>query len=104
MLHLTDTASLHLTVDILDKQLHPMEQTLFPSGDAGFQYDKCPFHTDRPIKSGFKENEDEVTNLPWPSQSPNFDIIEPLMVSFGEKNPLPASSSIICSGLFTISS
>ncbi|GBL71988.1 hypothetical protein AVEN_115027-1 [Araneus ventricosus] len=59
--------------DTLANQLHPIVQTLLTSGNTVFQDDNCPNHTARSVKSWFKENEDEVTHLPWP---PDHNIIE----------------------------
>jgi hypothetical protein len=57
-------------VDRLDNRCNPMIQTLFPN-DAVFQDDKAP-------QSRFEEHEDELQHLPWPAQSQNLNIIEPL--------------------------
>ena len=65
-------------VTILSDQLHPMVQTLFPDGDAVFQDDRAPVHTAHIVQDWFDEHEDEVSHLPWPPQSPDLNIIEPL--------------------------
>jgi hypothetical protein len=48
-----------------------MIQTLFPNNDA-------PIYTAGTVQSVFEEHEGELQNLPWPAQSPDFNIIEPL--------------------------
>jgi len=65
-------------VDILGNQVHPMIQTIFPNGDAVFQDDNAPIHTSRAVQSWFEEHESELNHLPWPAQSPDLNIIEPL--------------------------
>ncbi|GBM10431.1 hypothetical protein AVEN_263346-1 [Araneus ventricosus] len=65
-------------VDIFANYLYSMVQTLFSFGDAVFQDDNFLIHTDRPIKAWFKEHQDEVIRLPWPSQYPDLNIIESL--------------------------
>jgi hypothetical protein len=59
-------------VDGLDNQVHPMIQTLFPNND------NVPIHTAGTTQSWFEEHEGELQHLPWPAQSPDLNIIEPL--------------------------
>jgi hypothetical protein len=61
-------------VDNLGNQVHPMIQT-FPNNDAVFQ------DTAGTVKSWFEEHDGELQHLPWPEQSPDLNVIEPL-VSF----------------------
>jgi hypothetical protein len=56
-----------------------MIQTLFPNNDAGLQDDSAPIHTCGTVQSWFEEHDDELQHLPWPAQSPNVNIIEPLL-------------------------
>jgi hypothetical protein len=65
-------------VDRLHNQMHPMIQTLFPSNDALFQDDSAPIHAAGTVQSWFEEHEVELQHLPWPAQSPDLNIIEPL--------------------------
>ncbi|MBJ4962393.1 transposase [Salmonella enterica subsp. enterica serovar Mbandaka] len=65
-------------VTILADHVHSMAQTLFLSGDCTFQDDNAPIHRSRTVQSWFEEHEDEVAHLPWPAQSPDLNIIEPL--------------------------
>jgi len=59
-------------VDNFGNQMHPTVQMLFPTNDAIFQDDNSPIHSE----SWFEEHED--AHLPWPTQSPDLNIIEPL--------------------------
>ena len=65
-------------VTILGDQVHPMVQTLFPNGDAIYQANNACVHIAHIVQDWFSENEDEVSRLPWPPQSPDINIIEPL--------------------------
>ena len=64
-------------VGILGNQVHPMVQ-MFPNNDAVFQDDSLPIHTARCVQSWFEEHEDALQHLPWPAQSPDLNIIQPL--------------------------
>jgi hypothetical protein len=58
-----------------------MIQTLFPNNAAVFQDDSACIHTAGTVQSWFEEHEvlcQECQDLPWPAQSPDWDIIEPL--------------------------
>ena len=65
-------------IEPLGNQVHPMVQTLFPDWDGIFQHDNGPIHTAGPVQGWFHEHADEVQHLPWPAQSPDLNIIEPL--------------------------
>jgi hypothetical protein len=56
-----------------------MIQALFLSNIAVFQDDNAPIHTARTVQSWFEEHEGELQHLPWPIQSPDLYIIEPLL-------------------------
>jgi hypothetical protein len=56
-----------------------MAQVLFSNSSAVFQDDNSPVHTARSVHSCFDEDEDSLQCLPWSAQSPNLNIIEPLL-------------------------
>jgi hypothetical protein len=60
-----------------------MIQTLFPKNDALFQNNNNPIHTAGTVHSWFEKHEGKLQHLPWPAQSPDWNINEPL-VSFGD--------------------
>lgn len=64
--------------NILADKVLPMSQTLFPGNDCIFQDDNAPIHTAKVIQDWFEEHESELKHLPWPAQSPDLNIIEPL--------------------------
>jgi hypothetical protein len=53
-------------------------QVLLPNNDAVFQDCNSPMHTARSVQSRFEEHEDALQHVPWPAQSPDLNIIEPL--------------------------
>ena len=67
-------------MDILGNQVHvcPVVQMLFPNSGAVFHSDSLPIHTIGSVQSLFEEHEDSLHCLPWPAQSPDLSIIEPL--------------------------
>jgi hypothetical protein len=65
-------------VDSLGNQVHSMIQTLFPNSVAIFRDDNAYIHTAGTVQSWFEENEVELQHLPWPAQSPDLNITEPL--------------------------
>ena len=71
-------------MDNLGSQVHPMVQVLFPINDAVFQDDDSSIHRARSVQSWCEEHEDALQHLLWLAQSPNLNIIEPL-VSFREQ-------------------
>jgi hypothetical protein len=54
-----------------------MIQTLFPSNDTVFQDDNTPIDTDGTVQSRFEEHDGELQHLPWQTQSPDLNVIEP---------------------------
>jgi hypothetical protein len=64
---------------ILGNQVHSMVQILFPNDDgACFQDDSSSIRQARSFQSWFEEHEDALQHHPWPSQSPDFNIIKPV--------------------------
>ena len=63
---------------ILENHVHPMVQTLYPEGGAMYQDDNAPIHTARLVTQCFDGHESEVEHPPWPTQSPDLNIIESL--------------------------
>jgi hypothetical protein len=51
-------------VDILDNQVHPMVQMLFPNNNAVFQDDYLPIRTAKSVQSWFEEHKDALQHLP----------------------------------------
>jgi hypothetical protein len=51
---------------------------LFPKNDALFQDNNAPIVIAGSVQSWLKEHESELQHLPWPAQSPDLNIIEPL--------------------------
>jgi hypothetical protein len=64
-------------IGILGNQALPAVQ-MFPDNDTVFQGDSSPIHTDRYVQSWFQEHENALKHLPWPAQSPDLNIIEPV--------------------------
>jgi hypothetical protein len=55
-----------------------MIQTLFRNDGAVSQDDNAPIHTAGTVQSWFDQHEGELQHLPWPAQSQNLNIAEPL--------------------------
>jgi hypothetical protein len=54
-----------------------MLQMLFLNNDAVLQHDSAFIHRAGTVQSWFEEHEGEQ-HLPWPAQTPNLNIVEPL--------------------------
>jgi hypothetical protein len=72
-LHGRITAREHM--DRLGNVVHPNIQTLFPNNDAVFQDDGASIHTAGTVQSLFVEHKGEFRNFPYPTQSPDLNII-----------------------------
>jgi hypothetical protein len=59
-------------------------------------HDNTPIHTAGTVESGFEEHESELQHLPWPPQSLDFNITEPLwsVLETGVRNRFPPSTSL----------
>ena len=77
-------------MDILGSQVHPMVQVLFPNNNAIFQDGDLPINTARSVQSCFEEYEDALQHHLWLAQSPDLNIIKPLVsvTEQGEKHYL----------------
>ena len=64
-------------VIIFADHIYPIVEMFFPNGDL-FQDDKAPVHATRMVQDWFPCYEDQLLQLPWSSQSPDLNIIEPL--------------------------
>jgi hypothetical protein len=51
---------------------------ILPKNDVIFQDDISPIHTTRSVQSWLQEHEDALQYLPWPAQTPDLNIVEPL--------------------------
>jgi hypothetical protein len=65
------------------------------NNDAVFQDDSAPIHTAETVQSWFEKHEGKLQHLPWPAQSPDFNIFEPLCsvleTRVRNRFPLPTS-------------
>ncbi|PNF32733.1 hypothetical protein B7P43_G11581 [Cryptotermes secundus] len=59
-------------------QVHPIIQILFLNKDAVFQDISAPIHTAGSVQSWIEEHEDKLQHPPWPAQSPDLNITQPL--------------------------
>jgi hypothetical protein len=65
-------------VNIFGNWVHHMVKMSFPNNDAMFQDYNWLIHTAKSIQSCFEEHEDALQHLPWPAQSQDLNITEPL--------------------------
>jgi hypothetical protein len=80
-------------VDRLDNQVHSMMQTLF-ANNAVFQNENVPIHI--AVQSWFEERDSELQHLPWPAQSPDLNVTEPLrsVLETRVRNRFPPPTSL----------
>jgi hypothetical protein len=87
-LHGRITAREH--VDRLGNQVHSMIQTLYPNNGA-------VFHDDNSHSWNYsEEHEGELKHLPWPAESPDLNIVEPLwsVLETRVRNKFPPPTSL----------
>ena len=65
-------------VDILSNRVYTMVHMLIPNNDAIIHNDNSPMHIARSVQSRFEEHKQALQHLPWPTESPALNIIEPL--------------------------
>jgi hypothetical protein len=82
-------------VDRLGNQVYPMIQTLFTNNDAVFQEYNAHVHTAGNVQTWFEEHEGELQQRPWPAQSSDLNITEPLwsVLETRSRNRFPSPTS-----------
>ena len=88
------TANVYIE-EILEKHLLPFINSLGDEDDYIFQEDNAPIHTARVAKRWKEDN--DITNLPWPAQSPDLNPIENIWDELDRKvrkhKPLPKNQN-----------
>ena len=68
------TINRHKYIEILEDNLWPVIARHFPEQDCLFQDDNAPLHRAQDVRNYKEEN--NITSLEWPAQSPDLNIIE----------------------------
>jgi hypothetical protein len=73
-----------------------MIQMFLPNNVAVFQDDSPHVHLAGTVQSWFEEHEGKLQHFPWPAQSSNLKIIEPLwsVLEARMRNRIPPSTSL----------
>jgi transposase len=73
-----------------------MIQALFLNNDADFHDVSAPIHTSGTVQSWFEVHECELRHLPWATQSPDLNSIEPLwsVLETRVRNRFPPPTSL----------
>jgi hypothetical protein len=80
-------------VERLGTQVRRINQT-FPNNDAVLQDDNAHINTTGTVQSSLEDHEGERHHLPWPAQSSDMSIIEPLL-SVSVRNRFSAPISVL---------
>jgi hypothetical protein len=83
-------------VNRFGNQVHPVIQTLFSNNNAVFDEKNTPIHTARTVQAWFEGHERKLQRLPWPVQSQDLNIIEPLwsVLETRMRNRVPPPKSL----------
>jgi len=95
LIHITGRITANEYLDILNDKVLTMASILLPN-TAIFQDDNAPIHTAKKVQSRFEEHQNIIKHLPWPAQSPDLNIIQPLWGVLEQRirNRFPSPTSL----------